>query len=117
MRTPVIVAMTLVLSVTSVYALPPNNADPSLAPWFKSLKQPGTGAECCSIADCRTTEVRRDGQGYEVKIDQKWHVSSIFWLRVPAEKILGDHTNPTGGAVLCYTPEAGILCFVPPPDS
>lgn len=117
MRTSVTGAIAFILSAASVYALPPDNADPSLAPWFKSLKQPGTGAECCSIADCRPAEVRRDSQGYEVKIDQKWHVSSTFWLRVPAERILDEHTNPTGSAVLCYTPEAGILCFVPPPDS
>lgn len=109
--------MAIALSVAPVRALPPDNADPSLAPWFKSLKQPGTGAECCAISDCRSVEVRRVGQGYDVKIDHKWHVSSTFWLRVPAERILDEHRNPTGGAVLCYTPEAGILCFVPPPES
>lgn len=117
MRTLLAGAIAFALSSTPLHALPPDNADPSLTPWFKSLKQPGTGAECCSIADCRTAEVRRDSQGYEVKIDQKWHVSTIFWLRVPAERILDEHSNPTGRAVLCYTPEAGILCFVPPPES
>ena len=110
-------AVAIALSVTAVYAAPPDNADPSLTPWFNSLKQPGTGAECCSIADCRAAEVRQDSQGYEVKVDHKWHVSSTFWLRVPAERILDERHNPTGGAVLCYTPEAGILCFVPPPES
>lgn len=117
MRTFVTGTMAIALSVAPVRALPPDNADPSLAPWFKSLKQPGTGAECCAISDCRSVEVRRVGQGYDVKIDHKWHVSSTFWLRVPAERILDEHRNPTGGAVLCYTPEAGILCFVPPPES
>ena len=117
MRTFVAGAIAIALSITPVHARPPDNADPSLAPWFKSLKQPGTGAECCSISDCRAAEVRRDSQGYEVKVDPKWHVSSTFWLRVPAERILDERNNPTGGAVLCYTPEAGILCFVPPPES
>jgi hypothetical protein len=74
----------------------------------------GTG--CCSIADCRAAEVRRDGQGYEVKIDQRWHVSSMFWLRVLANRIL-ERNNPTGHPIFCYTSEAGILCFVPPPES
>ena len=110
-------AMAFALSSTLVHALPPDNADPAMAPWFKSLKQPRTGAECCSVSDCRAAEVRRDSQGYEVKVDQKWHVSAIFWLRVPAERIIDERGNPTGGAVLCYTPEAGILCFVPPPES
>ncbi|HEX7789623.1 MAG TPA: hypothetical protein VF467_03745 [Afipia sp.] len=117
MRTSVAGAIAIALSIMPVHALPPDNADPSLAPWFKGLKQPGTGAECCSISDCRPVEVRRDSQGYEVKIDHKWRGSSIFWLRVPAERILDERNNPTGGAVLCYTPEAGILCFVPPPES
>lgn len=117
MRTRLIGAWAFVLSSTLAYAAPPDNADPTMAPWFKSLKQPGTGAECCSISDCRAAEVRRDSQGYEVKVDQKWHVASIFWLRVPAERIIDERRNPTGGAVLCYTPEAGILCFVPPPES
>ncbi|CAN5455457.1 hypothetical protein BH10PSE11_BH10PSE11_19890 [soil metagenome] len=117
MRVSVTWAIAIALSTTPVHALPPDHADPSLAPWFKGLKQPGTGAECCSIADCRAVEVRRDSQGYEVKIGPKWRGSSIFWLRVPAERILDERNNPTGGAVLCYTPEAGILCFVPPPES
>ena len=88
MRTLLIVAMALALSGTLIHAAPPDNADPAMAPWFKSLKQPGTGAECCSISDCRAVEVRRDSQGYEVKVDQKWHLSAAFWLRVPAERII-----------------------------
>lgn len=117
MRTFLLGAAATALLITPVHAQPPDNADPRLAPWFKSLKQPGTGAECCSMSDCRTAEVRRDSRGYEVKIDRKWHVSSEFWLRIPAERILEAGDNPTGGAVLCYTPEAGIICFVPPPES
>ena len=109
--------MAIALSATPLDAQPPDDFDPSLSPWFDSLKQPGTGAGCCSIADCRAAEVRWDGQGYEVKVDQKWHVSSVFWLRVPANRILDERRNPTGHSILCYTPEAGILCFVPPPES
>jgi hypothetical protein len=107
----------IALCVAQVWAQPPDRVDPSLSPWFESLKQPGTGAGCCSIADCRAAEVRRDNQAYEVKIDHTWHVSSIFWLQVPPNRILDEPDNPTGHAVLCYTPEAGILCFVPPPES
>ena len=71
MRAFLTAAMAFALSATLVHALPPDNADPAMAPWFKSLKQPGTGAECCSISDCRAVEVRRDAKGYEVKVDQK----------------------------------------------
>ena len=107
----------MALSMAAVQAQPPDHADPSLRPWFNSLKQPGTGAGCCAIADCRAAEVRRDSEGYEVKVDHRWHLSSMFWLRVPANRILDARDNPTGQPVLCYTPEAGILCFVPPPES
>ena len=98
-------------------AAPPDNRNPALAPWFESLKQPGTGAPCCSIADCRTAEFRRDRDGYEVLIDGRWKMSVPFWLRVPPNRIIDGIDNPTGRGVVCFAPEAGILCFVPPPES
>jgi hypothetical protein len=110
------VAVGLVLSQVAL-AAPPDKRDPALAPWFESLKQPGTGAPCCSIADCRTAEVRQDRDGYEVLIDGRWKMSVPFWLRVPPHRIIDGIDNPTGRGVVCFTPEAGILCFVPPPES
>ncbi len=110
------VAVGLVLSQVAL-AAPPDKRDPALAPWFESLKQPGTGAPCCSIADCRTAEFRQDRDGYEVFIDGRWKMSVPFWLRVPPDRIIDGIDNPTGRGVVCFTPEAGILCFVPPPES
>jgi hypothetical protein len=110
------VAAGLALSQVAV-AAPPDRRDPTLAPWFESLKQPGTGAPCCSIADCRTVAFRQDRDGYEVFIDGRWKMSVPFWLRVPPERIIDGIDNPTGRGVVCFTPEAGILCFVPPPES
>ena len=86
-------------------AAPPPDADNSLAPWFQSLRQPGTGTSCCSVADCRTTDYRTQGDKYEALIDGRWII-------VPAEKILQRADNPTGRAVVCSTPALGILCFV-----
>ena len=40
------------------YAAPPEHADPAIAPWFKSLRQPQTNQPCCDVADCRTVEYR-----------------------------------------------------------
>jgi hypothetical protein len=34
------------------------------------------------------------------------------WFAVPADKILQRTDNPTGRAVVCWTPQRGILCFV-----
>ena len=110
------VVVGLALNQTAA-AAPPDNPDPALAPWFESLKQPGTGAPCCSLADCRTVEFRQDRDGYEVLIDGRWKMSMPFWLRVPSNRIIDRTDNPTNRGVVCFTPEAGILCFVRPADS
>lgn len=91
-------------------AAPPENADPALAPWFQSLRQPGTGISCCSIADCRVTDYRTNGNGYETLVDEKW-------LSVPPDRILQHISNPTGRAIVCYHPGTGILCFVRPSET
>jgi hypothetical protein len=88
-------------------AAPPENADPALAPWFESLKQPGTGIPCCSIADCRPVEYRLAADGYEALLDARW-------VRVPDDKILRGMSNPLARRVVCHSPISGtILCFVP----
>ena len=86
-------------------AAPPENADPALAPWFQSLRQPETGMSCCDIADCRPTEYRTVGDAYEVWIDNRW-------MTVPPRRILQRADNPVGRAVVCWTPQRGIMCFV-----
>ena len=91
-------------------AHPPPNADPKLAPWFESLRQPKSGASCCSIADCRPADYKMSGDHYEVKLRNEW-------VEVPAEKILHRLDNPTGRGVVCWTPFVGIMCFVPGPET
>ena len=117
MERAIVVGLVWALVRGVAIANPPADADMSLAPWFQGLHQPGTGMLCCSIADCRVAEVRHDAEGYQVKVDGRWGLSAAFWLRVPPERILDRTDNPTGQAVLCFTPSAGILCFVRPPDS
>jgi hypothetical protein len=101
----------------SAAAAPPDDPDARFTPWYKSLRQPETGAECCGRADCRAVAFRRTADGYEILVDQQWRLSAPYWLRVPPEKILERGDNPTGRAVACFTPEAGIMCFVLPPQS
>jgi hypothetical protein len=96
--------------IGALSAAPPPDADPMLAPWFQSLRQPGTGVSCCSIADCRATEYRSRGDGYEAYIDERW-------ISVPPERVLDHIDNPTGRAVVCYEPRRGILCFVRPSET
>ena len=91
-------------------AAPPPDADPMLAPWFNSLRQPWTNALCCSVADCRTVQSRLLDGHYEALIEGEWR-------QVPDRLILNRSDNPTGRAVACWTPRVGILCFVRAPES
>jgi hypothetical protein len=91
-------------------ANPPEGADASMGPWFHSLHQPGTGTPCCSVADCRPTDFRSTGDHYEAMINGKW-------LEVLADKVIHRSENPTGRAVVCWTPVHGILCFIPGPEA
>lgn len=91
-------------------AAPPPDADPALAPWFDNLRQPWTNALCCSEADCRPVPSQLKDGHYEVLIEQIWRV-------VPDDAVLERSDNPTGRAVACWTPQAGVMCFVPPPQS
>jgi hypothetical protein len=91
--------------VPAAQAAPPDNADPALSPWFQSLAVPGTGISCCSIADCGPTDYRTVGDHYEALIEGNW-------TYIPPRKVLDRTDNPVGRAVVCWTKEHGIMCFV-----
>src|SRR5258708_1288769 len=109
-----IIVAGLVLGITvtaaTVWSRPSPDSDMTYKEWFEGLRQPGTHAHCCSIADCRTTAYRTTSDGYEVPINDRW-------VRVPSEKVLDRIENPTGKGVVCYTLPANILCFVRATDS
>ena len=101
------IACSIVLGIGATFAAPPENADPALHAWFESLKQPGSGVSCCSIADCRPVEYRLVADGYEAYIDTKW-------VHVPDDKVLHGTFNPVARGIVCRSPISGtILCFVP----
>ena len=110
--TRLILALAVFLTLASAaIAAPPENADPSLGPWFQSLRQPGTGMSCCSEADCRMVEAGSDEKGWYVMVENKRR------LYVPPEVVLV-HDNPTGSAVLCASSGFTVIyCFVPPFES
>lgn len=109
-RNTVLIAIIAMTSLAGAFAAPPENGDPSLAPWFKGLLAPdGTG--CCAIADCRRTMSRLTADGYEASVDNTWII-------VPWDRVLPETRNPTGQAVVCTAPGTKIiLCFVRPPDA
>lgn len=107
----IILALSLIAATTGLaLGAPPPDADPSFGQWFQSLRQPGSGASCCSIADCHRLaegQWRETGSEYEVEIRGQW-------IAVPRSRIL-NHVpdNPTGGAVACYSEALRtIYCFV-----
>ena len=51
------------------------------------------------------TDFRIAGSHYEVMLDGEWRP-------VPPDRVLERVDNPTGRAVVCYTPARGIMCFV-----
>src|SRR4030081_3394665 len=109
------IAVGLALSQVAV-AAPPDKRDPALTPWVESLKQTGTGPTCCSTAVFAPVVLCKQRTAYEVLIDGRWKMSVPFWLRVPPNRIIDGIDNPTDRGVVCFTPEAGILCFGPPPE-
>lgn len=105
------------------------------AEWYRGLQRPDVGGSCCNIQDCKTVSFRQAADGnYEVWIDERFdrkpmggmgahdsdpgfHVDNPHWWPVPAEKILSRMDNPTGEAVVCWSPYIGIMCFVRPPET
>jgi hypothetical protein len=107
---PLMLSALVALLAPPAAAAPPPNADPELAPWFNSLRAPYTDQLCCSAADCRPALSRMRGGHYEAFIEGKWRP-------VPDDRVLNRPDNPTGHAVACWTPHAGVMCFVKAPES
>jgi hypothetical protein len=80
--------------------------------WFKALKNPQTGGNCCDQSDCARTEARTHGNGWEAR------APNGSWITIPADKVVHNQGNPTGEPILCTVEdEEGwrVLCFVPGP--
>jgi len=111
-RWSALVAIGALVSLTTgrAQARPPSNPDPALSPWFKSLVSPDTSVSCCGDTDCRVADAQWARDHYKVLIQG-------HWLQVPPQTILYRSDNPTGQAVVCWSPALGIMCFVPGPGS
>ena len=98
----------------SARAAPPEHADPTLAPWFKSLRRPQTNQPCCDVADCRTVEYRTLGNRFQAFIGQefpRWTNPPRQWVDVPDENVLHRRDNPTGEGVACWF-QGQVVCFI-----
>ena len=68
LRRPAAVFFPLVFLISlpadNLRAAAPEQANPELHGWFESLKQPGSGISCCSIADCLPVDYKMETDGY-----------------------------------------------------
>lgn len=95
-------------------AAPPPGADPNLAPWFQSLRQPQTNLSCCDRSDCRVVRYRIVDGHFQAFIGgefARWQNPPYAWVDVPEESVLHRHDNPTGEGVACWA-GTRIICFV-----
>jgi len=87
--------------------------------YYQHWRQPGTDSSCCNaretspggqeIGDCEPTEAKlRQGEWYA------WERHTQRWLKVPDTKIIRERNPSHEEGHLCWTPSAGIVCFVPP---
>ena len=97
-----------------LHAAPPPDADPNLAPWFRSLHQPQTNLSCCDRSDCRTVRYRIVNGHFQAYIGgefARWQDPPYAWVDVPDDNVLHRHDNPTGEGVACWA-GTKIICFV-----
>lgn len=101
------------VAATIAVAAPPENADPTLAPFFHGLKQPDTGMSCCDVSDCRPVNIRVHENRLQVFIDRKsFSGGTDAWVDVPPEKMLKPRPNPTGQPIACWSELYGVMCFL-----
>lgn len=92
-------------------AEPPANADPALHDFYHSLRQPGTGALCCSEADCRPVATRFRGGGLEVFVGPQFPDAPLDWRPVPAEVVIHGVANQAGQPIACWFMHQ-VYCFL-----
>jgi hypothetical protein len=88
-------------------AAPPDGADPNspLGTWYRSLKVPDTGQNCCGVADCRPVDAAWiEGDRWRTRIGDRV-------IDIPPDRVLS-RENPDGRGILCRSVWE-VLCFVP----
>ena len=110
----IVIWVALILTAGRVHAHGPEDTDPAMAEWFRSLTRPDTvGGSCCSEHDCFVLQSR------DMKI-----VDGVYWIRDPEPlspdqewidvlpyRILKRYDNPTGKYVACVIGHT-VICFV-----
>lgn len=117
-----ILASAFALSASPACAQPPENADPELKPFFRSLTLPNQPSYyCCNESDCRPVSTKHFRKAWYAFIDRKTYGADApdEWRHVPPEAVIKDENLPKAKrpwtAVACYF-QGNIRCFVKPPQ-
>lgn len=133
MRALALAAVLALIGGVAVARMPAGGPTPE-AEWFRSLKQPGNGASCCSIADCHRVDVdhvrTRDGKLFVLATREEFGADGDGQLHeIPDEKLIRGRDlaqiggNPVGTWIICSmrlgngfgtTDSLYIMCAVPP---
>lgn len=98
-------------------------ADPAIASWYRTLKQPDrTSQSCCGEADAYwadKVEIGPNGETVAIITDdrpdeplQRPHVPIGTKIVVPAHKLKWDAGNPTGHVVIFLAADLSVYCYV-----
>lgn len=100
-----------------------DNADPSIAAWYSSLRQPDNPSiSCCGESDAYWADQAKTGPNGETiaiitddRPDEplrRPHVPIGTEIVVPAHKLKWDRGNPTGHVVIFLSRNLDVLCYV-----
>lgn len=103
--------LVLLLLVSPAFAEPPPGADPALAPFFKSLRQPDSNISCCDISDCRPVKTRHVNGRLQVFIGPQFPYSPNDWRDVPDDAVIRGVANQVGELIACYFSRE-VRCFL-----
>ncbi len=120
MRSAVAALFLPLLLASAAHARPPPGGDPNspLGQWRNALTQPRDAISCCALADCRLAQMRLGKDHYWVFVYWvfvHWVFVGKRFPSVPNEWI--EVPNDAGQPVACWSPESGLLCFVPGPEA
>jgi len=108
-RVIAVVVFGVALALLVTYVRSSNAADLDKGAWFNSLKMPGSGTSCCSIADCKQVDSEWRNDGWWALAQTKG------WISIPDGKIIKNKPNIMERAILCTSPgDQSLYCFLPP---
>lgn len=106
-------------------APPPGTHDPATERYFQGLRwrdNEGGFHDCCGLADCRVTQARQKGDGWDVLIDSRFPSfpdgEAPRWEHITANsEHLSRQPNQIGEPVACWQVYRGLECFNPLPET